>query len=92
MSSRPERVNCVIPYYTLGEMGLMENVVVFRKERLHGALDLQQFKANQRLLLELSVKQRREMKEKGLPKSRSEADKLLVEHQDWKVRTRGVTI
>ena len=59
--------------------------VVFRKERLRGALDLQLFKANQRLLLEWSVKQQREMKEKGLPKSRTEADKLLVEHQDWRV-------
>ena len=60
---------------------------LFRKEKLQEAHQLQLFKANQRLLLEWSVKQSSEMAEKGLPKkSRAEVDRLIVEHQDWKVR------
>ncbi|KAF3845474.1 hypothetical protein F7725_008637 [Dissostichus mawsoni] len=47
-------------------------------------LDQELFKANQRLLLEWSVKQSGEMAEKGLPKTRAEAERLIVEHQDWK--------
>lgn len=58
---------------------------LFRKEKLQEAHQLQLFKANQRLLLEWSVKLSGEMAEKGLPKTRAEADRLIVEHQDWKV-------
>lgn len=59
--------------------------IVLRKEKLQEAHQLQLFKANQRLLLDWSVKQSTEMAEKGLPKTRAEADRLMVEHQDWKV-------
>ncbi|XP_068593345.1 spectrin beta chain, non-erythrocytic 5 [Cebidichthys violaceus] len=62
----------------------LEKEVKLRKEKLQEAHQLQLFKANQRLLLEWSVKQSGEMVEKGLPKTRTEADRLLVEHQDWK--------
>uniref|UniRef100_A0A3B4GB01 Spectrin beta chain, non-erythrocytic 5-like n=1 Tax=Pundamilia nyererei TaxID=303518 RepID=A0A3B4GB01_9CICH len=55
-----------------------------RKEKLQEAHQLQLFKANQRLLLEWSLKQSSEMAEKGLPKTRTEADRLIVEHQDWR--------
>lgn len=58
---------------------------LFRREKLQEAHQLQLFKANQRLLLEWSVKQSSEMAEKGLPKTRAEAERLIVEHQDWKV-------
>lgn len=58
---------------------------LFRKERLQEAHQLQLFKANQRLLLDWSVKQSSEMAEKGLPKTRAEAERLIVEHQEWKV-------
>lgn len=54
-------------------------------EKLQEAHQLQLFKANQRLLLEWSVKQSSEMAEKCLPKTRAEAERLIVEHQDWKV-------
>lgn len=59
---------------------------LLRKEKLQEAHQLQLFKANQRLLLEWTVKQRSEMAEKGLPKTRAEAYRLIIEHQDWKVR------
>ncbi|XP_035850836.1 spectrin beta chain, non-erythrocytic 5 [Sander lucioperca] len=62
----------------------LDKQVELRKEKLHEAHQLQLFKANQRLLLEWSVKQSGEMAEKGLPKTRAEADRLIVEHQDWK--------
>lgn len=62
-------------------------MVFFRKEKLQEAHQLQLFKANQRLLLEWSLKQSSEMAEKGLPKTRTEADRLIVEHQDWRVST-----
>lgn len=52
---------------------------------LQEAHQLQLFKANQRLLLDWGVKQSTEMAEKGLPKTRAEAERLIVEHQDWKV-------
>lgn len=58
---------------------------LFRKEKLQEAHQLQLFKANQRLLLEWSIKQSSEMEERGLPKNRAEAEKLIVEHHDWKV-------
>lgn len=64
-----------------------EETVFFRKEKLQEAHQLQLFKANQRLLLEWSLKQSSEMAEKGLPKTRTEADRLIVEHQDWRVST-----
>lgn len=60
-------------------------ITCFRRENLQEAHQLQLFKANQRLLLEWSLKQSAEMAEKGLPKTRTEADRLIVEHQDWKV-------
>ncbi|KAK2826814.1 hypothetical protein Q5P01_021028 [Channa striata] len=62
----------------------LEKEVKHRKEKLQEAHELQLFKANQRLLLEWSIKQSSEMAEKGLPKTRAEADHLIVEHQDWK--------
>ncbi|KAM6918067.1 spectrin beta chain, non-erythrocytic 5 [Lycodopsis pacificus] len=65
-------------------LSTLEKEVKLRKEKLQEAHQLQLFKANQRLLLEWSVKQSSEMAEKGLPKTRTEADRLLVEHQDWK--------
>lgn len=43
------------------------------------------FKANQRLLLDWTLKQTAEMGKKGLPKSKAEAESLIAEHQDWKV-------
>ncbi|XP_056867453.1 spectrin beta chain, non-erythrocytic 5 isoform X2 [Takifugu flavidus] len=55
-----------------------------RKEKLQEAHQLQLFKANQRLLLEWSIKQSSEMEERGLPKNRAEAEKLIAEHRDWK--------
>ncbi|KAM9354795.1 spectrin beta chain, non-erythrocytic 5 [Pholidichthys leucotaenia] len=62
----------------------LDKEVKHRKETLQEAHQLQLFKANQRLLLEWSVKQSSEMAEKGLPKNRAEAHQLIVEHQDWK--------
>ncbi|XP_054470225.1 LOW QUALITY PROTEIN: spectrin beta chain, non-erythrocytic 5 [Anoplopoma fimbria] len=62
----------------------LEKEVKLRKEKLQEAHQLQLFKANQRLLLEWNLKQSSEMAEKGLPKTRAEADRLIVEHQDWK--------
>ncbi|XP_067469592.1 spectrin beta chain, non-erythrocytic 5 isoform X2 [Thunnus thynnus] len=62
----------------------LDEDVKLRKEKLQEAHQLQLFKANQRLLLEWSIKQSGEMAEKGLPKTRAEADRLIVEHQDWK--------
>ncbi|XP_030248101.1 spectrin beta chain, non-erythrocytic 5 [Sparus aurata] len=62
----------------------LDKEVKLRRENLQEAHQLQLFKANQRLLLEWSVKQSAEMAEKGLPKTRTEADRLIVEHQDWK--------
>ncbi|XP_010785906.1 spectrin alpha chain, erythrocytic 1-like, partial [Notothenia coriiceps] len=62
----------------------LDQEVKLRKEKLQEAHQLQLFKANQRLLLEWSVKQSGEMAEKGLPKTRAEAERLIVEHQDWK--------
>ncbi|KAM4625618.1 spectrin beta chain, non-erythrocytic 5 [Polymixia lowei] len=62
----------------------LDKEVKLRKEKLQEALQFQLFKANQRLLLEWSVKQSSEMGQKVLPKSRTEADRLIVEHQDWK--------
>ncbi|XP_060938197.1 spectrin beta chain, non-erythrocytic 2 [Limanda limanda] len=62
----------------------LEKEVKHWKDKLQEAHQLQLFKANQRLLLEWSLKQSKEMAEKGLPKTRAEADRLIVEHQDWK--------
>ncbi|XP_062252883.1 spectrin beta chain, non-erythrocytic 5 [Platichthys flesus] len=62
----------------------LEKEVKHWKDKLQEAHQLQLFKANQRLLLEWSIKQSKEMAEKGLPKTRAEADRLIVEHQDWK--------
>ncbi|XP_030614955.1 spectrin beta chain, non-erythrocytic 5 [Archocentrus centrarchus] len=60
----------------------MDKELKHRKDKLQEAHQLQLFKANQRLLLEWSLKQSSEMAEKGLPKTRTEADRLIVEHQD----------
>ncbi|KAK5886954.1 hypothetical protein CesoFtcFv8_017933 [Champsocephalus esox] len=67
----------------------LDQEVKLRKEKLQEAHQLQLFKANQRLLLEWSVKQSGEMAEKGLPKTRAEAERLIVEHQDWKTEIDG---
>lgn len=56
-----------------------------RKERLQESHQLQLFKANQRLLLDWTLKQTDEMVKKGLPKNKTEAESFIVEHQDWKV-------
>lgn len=58
-----------------------------RKERLQEAHQLQLFKANQRLLLDWTLKQTDEIVKKGLPKNKTEAESFIVEHQDWKVVT-----
>ncbi|KAI5616449.1 spectrin beta chain, non-erythrocytic 5 isoform X2 [Silurus asotus] len=55
-----------------------------RKEHLQESHQLQLFKANQRLLLDWTLKQTAEMGKKGLPKSKAEAESLIVEHKDWK--------
>nr|XP_029543639.1 spectrin beta chain, non-erythrocytic 5 [Oncorhynchus nerka] len=62
----------------------LEKDIKLRKERLQEAHQLQLFKANQRLLLDWTLKQSSEMGEKGLPKSKNEAERFIVEHQDWK--------
>uniref|UniRef100_A0A3P8T408 Spectrin, beta, non-erythrocytic 5 n=1 Tax=Amphiprion percula TaxID=161767 RepID=A0A3P8T408_AMPPE len=62
----------------------LDQEVKHRKEKLQEAHQLQLFKANQCLLLEWSLKQSSDMSEKGLPKTRTEAERLIVEHQDWK--------
>ncbi|XP_030641786.1 spectrin beta chain, non-erythrocytic 5 [Chanos chanos] len=62
----------------------LEKEVKLRKERLQEAHQLQLFKANQRLLLDWTLKQSLEMEKKGLPKNKTEAEILIVEHQDWK--------
>ncbi|XP_070699072.1 spectrin beta chain, non-erythrocytic 5 [Pempheris klunzingeri] len=69
----------------------LDREVKHRGENLQEAHQLQLFKANQRLLLEWSVKQSGEMAEKDLPKTRAEAERLIVEHQDWKteIEARG---
>ncbi|XP_028831275.1 spectrin beta chain, non-erythrocytic 5 isoform X2 [Denticeps clupeoides] len=62
----------------------LEKEVRLRKERLHEAHELQLFKANQRLLLDVTLKHSSEMGQKGLPKSKAEAEVMISEHQDWK--------
>ncbi|XP_076156260.1 spectrin beta chain, non-erythrocytic 5 [Alosa pseudoharengus] len=62
----------------------LEKEVKLRKERLHDAHELQLFKANQRLLLDVTLKNSSEMEQKGLPKSKAEAERMIAEHQDWK--------
>lgn len=64
---------------------------LFRKERLQEAHQFQRFKANQHLLLDWSVKQSSEMAEKGLPKTKAEAEQLIVEHQHRKVSPQPCT-
>lgn len=54
---------------------------------MHDAHELQLFKANQRLLLDVTMKNSSEMAQKGLPKSKEEAESMIAEHQDWKVKT-----
>uniref|UniRef100_A0A673I813 Spectrin beta chain, non-erythrocytic 2-like n=1 Tax=Sinocyclocheilus rhinocerous TaxID=307959 RepID=A0A673I813_9TELE len=55
-----------------------------RKERLQESHQLQLFKANQRLLLDWTLKQSAEMVKKGLPKNKTEAESFILEHQNWK--------
>uniref|UniRef100_G3N8Q4 Spectrin, beta, non-erythrocytic 5 n=1 Tax=Gasterosteus aculeatus TaxID=69293 RepID=G3N8Q4_GASAC len=62
----------------------LEREVKLRKEKLQEAHQLQLFKANQRLLLDWSLKQTGELADKGLPRTRAEADRLAVEHRDRK--------
>ncbi|XP_034721420.1 spectrin alpha chain-like, partial [Etheostoma cragini] len=62
----------------------LDTQVELRRGQLQEAHQLQLFSANQRLLLEWSVKQSADMAERGLPKTRAEAERLLGEHQDWK--------
>lgn len=63
----------------------------YRKEHLQESHQLQLFKANQQLLLDWTLKQSAEMGKKGLPKSKAEAESLIVEHQDWKVNAPKLT-
>ncbi|XP_026156546.1 spectrin beta chain, non-erythrocytic 5 isoform X2 [Mastacembelus armatus] len=62
----------------------LDKEVQHRKEKLQEAHQLQLFKANQRLLLDWSMKQSSEMADKGLPKTRAEAERLIEEHRDRK--------
>ncbi|XP_034163832.2 spectrin beta chain, non-erythrocytic 5 [Pangasianodon hypophthalmus] len=62
----------------------LDKEMKLRKERLQESHQLQLFKANQRLLLDWTLKQTAEMGKKSLPKSKAEAESLIVEHQDWK--------
>ncbi|KAK2878694.1 hypothetical protein Q8A67_019485 [Cirrhinus molitorella] len=55
-----------------------------RKKRLQESHQLQEFKANQRLLLDWTLKQSDEMVKKGLPKNKTEAESFIQEHQNWK--------
>ncbi|XP_077095863.1 spectrin beta chain, non-erythrocytic 5 isoform X1 [Siphateles boraxobius] len=55
-----------------------------RKERLQESHQLQLFKANQRLLLDWTLKQSDEMAKNGLPKNKTEAESFILEHQNWK--------
>lgn len=59
--------------------------ILGRKERLQESHQLQLFKANQRLLLDWTLKQSDEMVKKGLPKNKTEAESFILEHQNWKV-------
>ncbi|KAG7510030.1 spectrin beta chain, non-erythrocytic 5 [Solea senegalensis] len=76
---------------TLKTLKTLDTQVKHRKEKLHEAHQLQLFRANQRLLLEWSVKQSSELAEKGLPKTRAEADRLILEHQDWRTEIHART-
>ncbi|XP_017558803.1 spectrin beta chain, non-erythrocytic 5 isoform X2 [Pygocentrus nattereri] len=62
----------------------LDKEVKLRKEHLQESHQFQLFKANQRLLLDWTLKQTAEMGKKGLPKSKAEAESFIVEHQDWK--------
>ncbi|XP_072545910.1 spectrin beta chain, non-erythrocytic 5 [Salminus brasiliensis] len=62
----------------------LDKEVRLRKERLQESHQLWLFKANQRLLLDWTLKQTAEIGKKGLPKSKTEAESFIVEHQDWK--------
>ncbi|KAA0711222.1 Spectrin beta chain, non-erythrocytic 5 [Triplophysa tibetana] len=62
----------------------LDKEVKRRKERLQESHQLQLFKANQRLLLDWTLKQTDEIVKKGLPKNKTEAESFIVEHQDWK--------
>ncbi|TRY84982.1 hypothetical protein DNTS_028857 [Danionella cerebrum] len=62
----------------------LDKEVKQRKEELQEAHQLHLFKANQRLLLDWTLKQSDEMGKKGLPKSKSEAESFILEHQNWK--------
>ncbi|XP_066510159.1 spectrin beta chain, non-erythrocytic 5 [Hoplias malabaricus] len=62
----------------------LEKEIQLRKDRLQESHQLQLFKANHRLLLDWTVKQTTEMKKKGLPMSKTEAESSIVEHKDWK--------
>ncbi|XP_049319614.1 spectrin beta chain, non-erythrocytic 5 isoform X1 [Astyanax mexicanus] len=62
----------------------LDKEVKLRREHLQESHQLCLFKANQRLLLDWTLKQTAEIGKKGLPKSKTEAETFIVEHQDWK--------
>jgi len=65
---------------------MRKNILLLcRKERLQESHQLQLFKANQRLLLDWTLKQSDEMAKNGLPKNKTEAESFILEHQNWKV-------
>ncbi|XP_057715583.1 spectrin beta chain, non-erythrocytic 5 isoform X1 [Corythoichthys intestinalis] len=63
---------------------VLDKEIKHRKDKLQEAHQLQQFKANQRLLMDWIVKQSNGLAEKEFPRTRAEANRLLVEHQDCK--------
>lgn len=65
---------------------MRKNILLLcRKEQLQESHQLQLFKANQRLLLDWTLKQSDEMAKNGLPKNKTEAESFILEHQNWKV-------
>ncbi|KAG5855882.1 hypothetical protein ANANG_G00001630 [Anguilla anguilla] len=62
----------------------LEQEVNLRKEKLQAAHQLQLFKADQRPLLDWVLQQSSQMEQRGLPKSKSEAETFISEHQDRK--------
>ncbi|TSO67499.1 Spectrin beta chain, non-erythrocytic 5 [Bagarius yarrelli] len=63
----------------------LDKAMKLRKEHLQESHQLQLFKGNQHLLLDWTIKQTTEMGKKRLPKSKAQAESLIVEHHDWKV-------
>ncbi|KAJ8333342.1 hypothetical protein SKAU_G00422380 [Synaphobranchus kaupii] len=63
----------------------LEQEVNLRKEKLQAAHQLQLFKTDQRPLLDWLLQHSSQMEQSGLPKSKSEAESFISEHQDRKV-------